>query len=349
MNLREAKLFVARFETGDHSPEEYAAFLQWLEQASSDDLGVIADEHEALQERWMMSATGPSSEWVEQLEKKLDRADAKKGSAVVKRIYAARGFKLVAAASVFAVLAGGSYLWYLSSGRANNGVAIGESSKPAEVFSQSISNPKGAMQALHILADGSKVWLNAASVLKYPVSFNGKERNVELSGEAYFEVAKNADKPFRIKIRDAKIEVLGTEINVMAYEDEPVSKTTLVDGAIKVVRGAEEIELQPWQQVEIDYPSSGAISPIKLVKDVNKETLLSWKSGYMNFNNDELHTVMREIARCYDFEVKYGENIGEKRLTGSFSRKDNIHQILKQIEDLEQIHFKIEGKTITVS
>lgn len=346
MNLREAKLFIARFETGDHSPEEYAAFLKWLEQASSDDLGVIADEHEALQERWVMSTRGPSSEWEGQLEHKLDRADAKKGQAIVKRMYVSRGVKFMAAASVLIVLTGGGYLWYSSSRQ----VGIGkESSKPAEAFSQSISNPKGAYQKQFILADGSKVWLNAASVLKYPVSFNNKDRNVELSGEAYFEVAKNADKPFRIKIRDAKIEVLGTEINVKAYEDEPVSKTTLVDGAIKVVRGGEEIELKPWQQVEIDYPASGVVGQLKLIKEVDKAALLSWKSGYMSFNNDELHAVMREIGRCYDFEVKYQGNIGEKRFTGSISRKDNINQVLKQLEDLEQIHFKIEGKTITVS
>jgi len=348
MNLREAKLFVARFVTGDHTPEEYAAFLQWLENASSEDLGVVADEHEALQERWALSTAGPSSEWIEQLEQKLDRADAKKGQAIIKRINARRGFRWIAAASMLTFLAGGGYLWY-SSRQAVTGLGQEASNKPVEVLSKSFSTPKGGDQQRFELADGSKVWLNAASTLKYPASFSGKERNVELSGEAYFEVAKNADKPFHIKIRDAKIEVLGTQINVMAYEDEPVSKTTLVEGAIKVVRGAEQLSLQPGEQAEIAYPLSGAITPIKLIRDVNQGSVLSWKSGYLDFKNDDLHTVMREIARCYDLEVKYEGKIREMHFTGNFSRKADFHEILQQLKDLQHISFSIAGKTITVT
>jgi ferric-dicitrate binding protein FerR (iron transport regulator) len=352
MNVKEAKLFVARFVTGDHTPEEYAAFLQWLEGASSDELGVIADEHEALQEHWLLSTAGPSSEWVEQLEQKLDRTDGKKRQAVIRNMYARRGFRWIAAASVLTFLAGGGYWWY--SHQAGNplnpsGSGVASSNKPIEALSKLFSTSKGGSQQQFELADGSKVWLNAASSLKVPASFPGKERNVELSGEAYFEVAKNADKPFRIQIRDAKIEVLGTQINVMAYEDEPVSKTTLVEGAIKVVRGSEELSLQPGEQAEIAYPLSGASTPIKLNRDVKQSSILSWKSGYLDFNNDELHTVMREIARCYDLEVKYEGEIPERRFTGNFSRKTDFHEILQQLKEFQHINFRVAGKTITVT
>ncbi|HWK03374.1 MAG TPA: FecR domain-containing protein [Puia sp.] len=347
MNLNDAKIFVARFITGDHSPGEHAGFLRWLEGASTDDLGVIADEHEALQEQWSLPA-GPSSAWVEQLESKLDRAEAKsrtrEGQAIVRKFYAGRKFKWIAAASLVGLIAGGGYLRYAHQA----GSVAGTSDKPVEVLSKSFSTPRGGNQQRFELADGSKVWLNSASTLKYPASFSGKERSVELSGEAYFEVAKYADMPFRVKVRDAKIEVLGTDFNVMAYEDEPVTRTTLVDGAVKVVRGSEEASLKPGDQAEIAYPLSGAFTPIRLTRGVNTGSVISWKNGDLEFRNDDLHTVMREIARCYDVEVRYEGNIPEKYFTGNFSRKDDLRQILKQLEYLH-IHFRITGKTITVT
>ncbi len=352
MNLKEAKLFVARFVTGDHTPEEYAAFLQWLESASENDLGVIADEHEALEEHWTLSAAGPTSEWVEQLEKKLDRTEEKKRQAVIRNIYTRRGFRWIAAASVLTFLAGGSYWWYShqAGGTFNaSGSAVTSSRKPIEALSKLFTTPKGGSQQQFELADGSKVWLNAASTLKIPTSFNGKERNVELSGEAYFEVAKNADKPFRIQIRDAKIEVLGTQINVMAYEDEPVSKTTLMEGAIKVVRGSGELSLQPGEQAEIAYSLSGSLTPIKLNRDVKQGSILSWKSGYLDFDNEDLRTVLREVARCYDLEIKYEGVVPEGRFTGNFSRKADFHEILQQLKELQHINFRVAGKTITVT
>ena len=345
MILKDAQNFVARFEAGDYSPEEHAAFLRWLEGASIEDLNVIANEHESLYGEWSLSAHGPSLTWMEQLEEKLDRSESKKGQAIVRKFYTGRKFKWIAAASLVGLIAGGTYLRYAHQGES---VAVGTSDKPAEVLLKSFSISRGGVQQQFELADGSKVWLNAASTLKYPASFNGRERVVELSGEAYFEIAKNADMPFRVKIKEARIEVLGTNFNVMAYEDEPVSKTTLMGGAVKIVHGAEEASLQPGDQVEITYPSSGAITPMKLKRGVNTESVSSWKNGDLEFKNDDIHTVMREIARCYDVEVKYEGKLSERRFTGNFSRKDDLRQILKQLE-YQHIHFRISGKTITVT
>lgn len=349
MNLNDARIFIARFTTGDHSPEEHAAFLRWLEGASANDLNIIADEHEALQAQWSLSSDGPSSVWIEQLERKLDRSGMKSvprdGQAIVRKFYIGRKFKWIAAASLVGLIAGGGY-WQYAHHQA--GAVAGTSEKPVEVLSKSFSTPRGGDRQQFALADGSKVWLNSASTLKYPASFSGKERMVELSGEAYFEVAKNADMPFRVKIRDAKIEVLGTNFNVMAYADEPVTRTTLVDGAIKVVRGSEEASLQPGDQAEIAYPLSGALSPIRLTRGINTESVISWKKGDLEFRDDELHTVMREIARRFNVEVRYEGNIPEKRFTGNFSHKDGLPQILNQLE-YQHIHFRITGKTITVT
>jgi len=346
MTLKDAQIFVARFETGDYRPEEHMAFLKWLENASTEELGIIADEHASLQGRKSLLAYAPSASWVEQLEGKLNRFEPKKEQAIIKKFYAGNKFKWIAAASLVGLIAGGAYLRYVNQA---GSVAVGVSGKPAEeALAKLFSTSRGDLQQCFELADGSKVWLNAASTLKYPASFSGKERLVELSGEAYFEVAKNSAQPFRVKIKDASIEVLGTSFNVMAYEDEPVSRTTLVDGAVRIVHGSDEAVLKPGDQGEIAYSSSGVLTPIKLTVGVNTELESSWKTGGLEFKDDDIQTVMREIARCYDVEVKYEGKIPKVLFTGNFSRKDDLSQILKQLEH-QHIQFRISGKTITVT
>ena len=129
------------------------------------------------------------------------------------------------------------------------------------------------------MSDGSKVWLNAASVLKYPVTFNGPERLVELSGEAFFQVTRNSANPFRVLIKDAEVEVLGTDFNIMAYEDEPISRTTLVEGSVKIESGKHSVKLEPGQQAEVPYPSPGVDAPIKVLSGIDPQTVLAWKDG----------------------------------------------------------------------
>jgi len=344
MSLEEARLFVTRFVSGGYDPSEYAAFLEWLERAPIDELSVIADEHEALFDLWNLPASGPSAKWVAQLEQKLDKSEAQARKASVKRMDTNR-FKRrvwVAAASVIVLVASGAFWLYNREG----GQKEAANKKSIEVLYHTVTTSKGQQQQQIVLPDGSKVWLNAASSLKYAVAFN-TTRTVELSGEAYFEVVGSAAHPFRVITKTAEVQVLGTRFNVMAYEDEPVSKTTLIEGAVKITSGSEAITLQPGDQAGIGYSSSGVIGPIEVLHGVNKEIVMGWKDGTLEFDNTDLHTVMREIARCYDLDIQYEGNIPAKRFTGSFSRKEDIHQILRILED-QHIHNRINGKTITI-
>jgi ferric-dicitrate binding protein FerR (iron transport regulator) len=345
MSLKDARLFVAHFVKGDYTPEEYATFLQWLQDASIDELGTIADEHEALFEQWSLAAVAPSPEWVGQLEQKLDHAEEQEKLAPVRRLNAGRIVRRpmwVAAASVLLVVTGG-YLWYNHSTDKQAAVA----DNPAIALNKVFSVARGGQQQEFALADGSKIWLNAASTLKYPASFNGSERTVELTGEAYFEVTGSAARPFHVKIKGAEIEVLGTHFNVKAYDEESSSKATLVDGAVKVIRGTETLQLKPGEQAEIVYPTSGVNPPMKLQKGVDIDHVLAWKSGDLEFRDDALSNVMQAISRCYDVEIRYQSGIPEGHFTGNFSRKSNIQQILNQLEH-QNIRCSLQGKVVTV-
>jgi ferric-dicitrate binding protein FerR (iron transport regulator) len=345
MILKDARQFVANFVKGEYHPGEYAAFLAWLQDASMEELGIIAEEHEALFEQWSLPDVTPSPEWALQLEQRLDQSEEQMKIASVKKMSPWRIVKnpWVAAASVMLLLSGG-YLVYR--GSSNNKKAEMANNQP-EALHGEFSVPRGGMQQEFTLADGSKVWLNAASVLKCPVSFNHGERVVELSGEGYFEVAGNVAKPFHVKIRGAEVEVLGTHFNVKAYSEENTSKTTLVDGAVKVVRGEETFQLKPGEQAEINYPPSGTDASMRLIRGVNIDAVLSWKTGGLDFKDDNLYTVMQAIARCYDVEIRYEAGAPNKSFTGNFSRKSNISQILNQLES-QGIHCIQDGKIITV-
>jgi ferric-dicitrate binding protein FerR (iron transport regulator) len=351
MSLQEAKQFVAHFIKGEYSPGEYEAFLRWLKGATVDELNAIADEHEALHEYWAIPVTVPSLEWVEQLEQKLDKVEEKVEVPVIhiRRDRMNQRKIWVAAASVIVILAAGTTLYITQKGSKTEQVQQVRSGTQA--LNETFSNPRGGEQRQLILADGSKVWLNAASSLKYPSTFTGPERLVELSGEAFFEVKKNSGNPFRVLIKDAEVEVLGTGFNVMAYDDEPVSRTTLVEGAVKVESGSEEAILHPGQQAEIPSSVQGAAAPIKVVSGIDPRKVLAWKSGLFKFDNDELHTVMRVLSRCYNVDVQYDPKApaasGDVKITGIFDRKDGLDKILAQLES-QGIHFTTDGKTVTV-
>ena len=354
MSLQEAKQFVHHFIEGEYSPGEYEDFLRWLKGATVDELNAIADEHEALHEHWPIATIVPSSEWVEQLERKLDSAKEAVDIPVIpiRRDRFVRRKTWVAAASVIVILAAGATLYITQKGSKTGQMQQAQQVRSdIQALNKSFSNPRGGEQKQLILADGSKVWLNAASSLKYPATFTGPERLVELSGEAFFEVKKNSGNPFRVLIKDAEVEVLGTDFNVMAYDDEPVSRTTLVEGAVKVERGSEEAILHPGQQAEIPNPLQGAAAPIKVVSGIDPRKVLAWKSGLFKFDNDELHTVMRVLSRCYNVDVQYDPKVpavsGDVKITGIFDRKDGLDKILAQLES-QGIHFTNDGKTVTV-
>jgi len=345
MILKDARLFVANFVKGKYTPEEYASFLAWLHYASIEELGVVAEEHEALFEQWSLPDVAPSPEWALQLEQRLDQADERVKGKSVRKMSPARFMKnpWIAAASVVLLLSGGYFLINDHSAGKKAATADGH----AEALYNMFAVPRGGAQQEFTLADGSKIWLNAASTLKYPVSFNSAERTVELSGEGYFEVTGNATKPFHVKIKGAEIEVLGTHFNVKAYDEESTSKTTLVDGAVKVIRGLETLQLKPGDQAEINYPPSGSDPSMRLIRGIDIDAALSWKNGGLDFKDDKLYTVMQAIARCYDLDIRYESGVPNISFTGNFSRKSNISQILNQLES-QGIHCKRDGKIITV-
>jgi ferric-dicitrate binding protein FerR (iron transport regulator) len=334
MNIQEVRPFVASYVSGNYSPQGYEVFLEWLENASVEELDLIAKEYEALHEGWMLPE-GPTAEWMQQLEEKLDRFDR---LVPVKRMHPRRRIVWGAAASLL-LLGGGAYLWH-----ANQPVAeVWE-----EVKGNHFSVAKAQLPGLPlVLPDGSKVWLNSVSTLIYPTSFTGKARTVELTGEAYFEIAKNTALPFRVKVKDTRIEVLGTHFNVNGYDNEGSVKTTLLQGSVRVGRGSESMILGPGDQAETANPLTGNNQSLSVDHDVNLAKVTAWKNGFLYFEDDDLPTVMREVSRCYDVDIQYEGKIPAKQFSGKIERNGDIRNIYKILET-QQVRYKVEGKTIIV-
>jgi transmembrane sensor len=204
-----------------------------------------------------------------------------------------------------------------------------------------LSTPRGGQYEL-LLPDGSKAWLNAASSLRFPTTFAGKERNVEMSGEVYFEVAKHTTQPFTVTVNDMRIAVLGTHFNVMAYPDEVNIRTTLLEGAVLVSKGATVKQLAPGQQAILTNGES-----VFDIRNVEVEQEVAWKEGRFIFN-DNIKGIMRQIARWYDVSIVYEGNISNKAFIGDISRKENVAEVLKMLELTGKIHFKIENRKIVV-
>jgi len=232
-----------------------------------------------------------------------------------------------------------------------------------------IETPRGGQYQVR-LPDGSKVWLNAASKLIYPVSFNGRgQRVVELSGEAYFEIFKNKLQPFVVKSKNQEVTVLGTHFNVNSYSDEPDTKTTLLEGSVSVrhlegsaatrdlsyrrddVRGRDDVKgggrsgevvLKPNEQAVL---AGGKLS----VKEVEAVSFTDWKDGQFYFRNEALPSVMRKLARWYNVDIQFQGQIDQTTtFSGVVSKYDQISKVLTLMEKSEGLHFKIEGRTVTV-
>jgi transmembrane sensor len=197
-----------------------------------------------------------------------------------------------------------------------------------------------------VLADGTNVWLNAESSIKYPTVFAGSERKVEITGEAYFEVAHNAAKPFRVVTNGQVVEVLGTHFNVNAYADEPVVKTTLLEGSVKVMQNENVALLIPGQQAQVNR---GAINAaIKVIENADTDEATAWKNGLFQFNKASIESIMRQASRWYNVEVSYTDNKRPvKTFTGNISRNSNLSQLL-EILSYTGSRFEIDGKKIIV-
>lgn len=206
-----------------------------------------------------------------------------------------------------------------------------------------LATPRGGEYQL-VLPDGTKVWLNAASSLRFPTKFMGADRTVFLTGEAYFEVAQNAAQPFHVQLNNGlKIAVLGTAFNVMAYDDENTVNTTLVTGKVKVGQpNGNSVVLSPSQQAILAKNSQQLE-----VNDADIDKTLAWKMGMFEFDDDDISTVMRQLARWYDVKVTFSGPVPDKHYTGSIRKQSTLSQAL-QILKTAGIQFNIEGKQIIV-
>ena len=208
-------------------------------------------------------------------------------------------------------------------------------------YYNTIATPAGGQYQV-ILADGSKIWLNALSTVKFPTSFHGPLRTVELSGEAYFEVAKDKSKPFHVIANGINIEVLGTSFNVNAYTDEDAIRTTLLEGAVKLTKGNSTLLLAPGQQGQTI--ADGGLS---IARNADADEAVAWKNGYFSFDDADLRTVMRQLSRWYGIQVRYEGKPTRSLFWGKMGRDLKLTQVLSGL-DKSKVHFQLEGTTLTV-
>ncbi|WP_316747162.1 FecR family protein [Pedobacter gandavensis] len=205
-----------------------------------------------------------------------------------------------------------------------------------------ISTPRGGVYQVN-LPDGTKVWLNAASSIKFPTTFAYlKERKVELEGEAYFEVAKNKNLPFIVSSSGQQLKVLGTHFNVNAYPDEEEVKTTLLEGSLKVFAG-NSVLLKPGQQASVNRKELRNVQ----LRPANIAQVMAWKNGFFHFEKDNLHAVMRQLSRWYDVDVVYEVNRADDEFMGDIPRGIKLSEVLKMLS-FEGTQFKIDGHKLTV-
>jgi ferric-dicitrate binding protein FerR (iron transport regulator) len=227
-------------------------------------------------------------------------------------------------------------------------------SKSETVAWNTISTPRGGQYQV-VLPDGTKVWLNAVSSLRFPASFTANERVVELTGEAYFEVVSlpltpsgggGKKRPFIVDILPStgggKVEVLGTHFNIMAYNDEATINTTLLEGSVNMTSAKGHCTLKPGQQAQVAKNGQLAVD-----EHADTEEAVAWKNGRFQFDNANVETVMREIARWYDVEIEYAGKVPAEKFEGEIPRNCNINEVFKILE-LSNVHCKIEGRKITV-
>jgi len=220
--------------------------------------------------------------------------------------------------------------------------------KPGTVLFNTLTTPRGGQYRL-VLPDGTGVWLNAASSITYPTAFAGTDRKVSITGEAYFEVTKDAAMPFVVAIvapaggRDGlQVEVLGTSFNVNAYSDEDAVRTTLLEGSVRLVSPRRGTLLVPGQQGQLHRDGD-----LLVVSDVDTDETMAWKEGRFSFENADIATVMRQIARWYDVDVVFEGKIAAERFTGEIPRSSKLAEVFKILE-LSNVHCRIDNRKVTV-
>lgn len=382
MNNEEAGLFVKRYAAGTATPEEHAAFEQWIHEQPLQQVQSLLDEYTLLMEQhpvWL-----PADR--ELLDRMLHELDRQEPARIVPLAWWKR--KRAFAAGVALLLAAGGYaLWQQITSKQYNASAIAitagstratlqladgttieldsagtaGAAKPSHVLKISagllqydphretsatvyntLTTPRGGQYQL-LLQDGTRVWLNAASAVRFPVAFNGNDRTVEVTGEAYFEVAPQANKPFIVKTGPMQVNVLGTRFIVSAYPDEAQIRTTLAEGKVVVTTGASTLQLSPGQQSVLPKGSDAFT-----VRNADTDQELAWKEGRFIFNGS-IRDIMPQLERWYDIQVEYEGNIGNQAFIGDISRNENLSEVLKILELTGKIHFRSAGRKIIVS
>ncbi|EHQ31202.1 FecR family protein [Mucilaginibacter paludis] len=209
-----------------------------------------------------------------------------------------------------------------------------------QVTYNTVSTPKAGEYEI-TLPDGTKIWLNSVSSITFPTAFTGNERRVSITGEVYFEVAKNKNKPFIVETRGQNVTVLGTHFNINAYDDENTIKTTLLEGSIKLSAHSNSKILTPGQQAEVTN------NRITIINNSDTEAAVAWKNGYFVFDNTDLPTLMRQLSRWYDVNTVYNGNAGNHEFVGQIKRSVKLSSVLKILE-ASGVHFKIEGENLYI-
>jgi transmembrane sensor len=227
----------------------------------------------------------------------------------------------------------------------NDGTTIDAAADGKTDQYQSISTPRGGTYQVR-LSDGTMVWLNAASTLRFPIKFLGNERKVEIIGEAYFEVTKNKTKPFKVRTDRQEIKVLGTHFNINSYANDGITMTTLLEGAVQVSTlnktNKQALVLKPGQQ--------SILTPDHFtMKQVDTEVVVAWKNGYFRFDDENLENIMHNVARWYNADVVFtNERLKKELFAGIISRDTKVSELLKMLELAGEVKFKIENNKIIV-
>lgn len=208
-----------------------------------------------------------------------------------------------------------------------------------------LTTPKGGIYQV-TLSDGSKIWLNAASTLKYPSRFTGEVRQVEFSGEGYFEVEKDIQRPFKVISKGQQVQVLGTAFNISAYPDEEVTRTTLLTGKVQVIMNS---HAGNGQSALLSPSEQAVIKNEQLTKEVVEASReIAWRNGLFTFRGEKLGDIMRQVARWYDVEVKFQDEVIHRTFSGTVSRYANISEVLATLSLTDRVQFEIQNKTIFV-
>jgi len=205
-----------------------------------------------------------------------------------------------------------------------------------------IMTPKG--RRYHItLSDGTKVWLNSATTMTFPARFQGDLREIELDGEAYFEVKRAENWPFVVQTNQQKIQVLGTHFNVNAYREDQITYTSLLEGKVNVATATRNTILRPGKQAK----TTGKSDALE-VKSIEAKDILAWKENMFVFNNEEIQQVMRQVSRWYDVEVVYLDGMEGKRIEGSIPRLESIQELMEALQATGLLHYQMKGGQIII-